>query len=105
MRKTYIVILLRTIFIFTIIFNHYLYFSLKVNYNITSTLLVINIVLFGISNGFATSICMGIAPTLLKDEIKGKAGASVSFSLSVGSAIGSCLAFGVEKIMKNIGEL
>ena len=105
MRKTYIVILLRTIFIFTIIFNHYLYFSLKVNYNVTSTLLVINIVLFGISNGFATSICMGIAPTLLKDEIKGKAGASVSFSLSVGSAIGSCLAFGVEKIMKNIGEL
>jgi hypothetical protein len=105
MRKTYVVILLRTIFIFTIIFNHYLYFSLKVNYNITSTLLVINIVLFGISNGFATSICMGIAPTLLKDEIKGKAGASVSFSLSIGSAIGSCLAFGVEKIMKNIGEL
>ena len=105
MRKTYIVILLRTIFIFTIIFNHYLYFSLKVNYNVTSTLLVINIVLFGISNGFATSICMGIAPTLLKDEIKGKAGASVSFSLSVGSAMGSCLAFGVEKIMKNIGEL
>ena len=36
MRKTYIVILLRTIFIFTIIFNHYLYFSLKVNYNVTS---------------------------------------------------------------------
>jgi len=105
MRKTYIVILLRTIFVFTIIFNHYLYFSLKVNYNVTSTLLVINIVLFGISNGFATSICMGIAPTLLKDEIKGKAGASVSFSLSVGSAIGSCFAFGVEKIMKNIGEL
>ena len=105
MRKTYIVILLRTIFIFTIIFNHYLYFSLKVNYNVTSTLLVINIVLFGISNGFPTSICMGIAPTLLKEEIKGKAGASVSFSLSKGSAIGSCLAFGVEKIMKNIGEL
>ena len=82
MKKTYIVILLRTIFLFTIIFNHYLYFSLEVNYNVTSTLLVINIVLFGISNGFATSICMGIAPTLLKDEIKGKAGASISFSLS-----------------------
>ena len=61
--------------------------------------------MFGISNGFATSLSMGLAPTLLNDEIKGKSGASVSFSLSVGSAIGSCMAFGVEKIMKNIGEL
>ena len=104
-KKGYVIILLRTIFLFTIIFNHYLYFSLKVNYKITSTLLVINIILFGISNGFATSLCMGLAPDLLEDELKGKAGASVSFALSVGSAVGSCLAFGVEKIMKNIGEL
>ena len=104
-KLTYIIILLRTIFLFTIIFNHYLYFSLKVNYKVTSSLLIINIILFGISNGFATSLCMGIAPTLLVEEIKGKAGASVSFSLSVGSAVGSCVAFGVEKIMKNIGEL
>ena len=104
-KKAYIIILLRTIFLFTIIFNHYLYFSLKVNYKITSTFLIINIVLFGISNGFATSLCMGLAPTLLVDELKGKAGASVSFALSVGSAVGSCLAYGVEKIMKNIGEL
>ena len=104
-KLTYIIILLRTIFLFTIIFNHYLYFSLKVNYKITSSLLIINIILFGISNGFATSLCMGIAPTLLKDKIKGKAGASVSFALSVGSALGSCVAFGVENIMKKIGEL
>lgn len=104
-KKSYIIILLRTIFFFTIIFNHYLYFSLHINYKITSTLLVVNIVLFGISNGFATSLSMGLAPTLLNDEIKGKAGASVSFSLTVGSAVGSCIAFGVEKIMKNIGEL
>ena len=104
-KKAYILIPLRTIFLFTIIFNHYLYFSLKVNYKITSTLLVINIVFFGITNGFATSLCMGLAPSFLNGEIKGKAGASVSFALSVGSAVGSCLAFGVEKIMKNIGEL
>ena len=104
-KKAYIIILLRTLFLFTIIFNHYLYFSLNVNYKITSTLLVINIILFGISNGFATSLCMGLAPTFLSDELKGKAGASVSFALSVGSAVGSCVAFGVEKIMKNIGEL
>ena len=104
-KMAYITILSRTIFFFTIIFNHYLYFSLKVNYKITSTLLAINIILFGISNGFATSLCMGLAPTLLKDELKGKAGASVSFALSVGSVVGSCFAFGVEKIMKNIGEL
>ena len=104
-KLTYIIILLRTIFLFTIIFNHYLYFSLKVNYKVTSSLLIIHIILFAISNGFATSLCMGIAPTLLVEEIKGKAGASVSFSLSVGSAVGSCVAFGVEKIMKNIGEL
>ena len=104
-KKAYIIILLRTLFLFTIIFNHYLYFSLNVNYKITSTLLIINIVLFGISNGFATSLCMGLAPTLLAEEIRGKAGASVSFALSVGSAVGSCVAFGVEKIMKNIGEL
>ena len=104
-KKAYIIILLRTLFLFTIIFNHYLYFSLNVNYKITSTLLVVNIILFGISNGFATSLCMGLAPTFLSDELKGKAGASVSFALSVGSAVGSCVAFGVEKIMKNIGEL
>ena len=104
-RKNYVIVLIRTIFLFTIIFNHYLYFSLNVNYKITSTLLVINIILLGISNGFATSLGMGYAPTLLSDELKGKAGASVSFALSVGSAVGSCVAFGVESIMKNIGEL
>ena len=78
---------------------------MNVNYKITSSLLIINIALFGISNGFATSLCMGLAPDFLVDELKGKAGASVSFALSVGSAVGSCVAFGVEKIMKNIGEL
>jgi len=104
-KLTYIIVLIRTIFFFTIIFNHYLYFSLNVNYKITSSLLIINIALFGISNGFATSLCMGLAPDFLVDELKGKAGASVSFALSVGSAVGSCVAFGVEKIMKNIGEL
>ena len=104
-KLTYIIVLIRTIFFFTIIFNHYLYFSLNVNYKITSSLLIINIVLFGISNGFATSLCMGLAPDFLVDELKGKAGASVSFALSAGSAVGSCVAFGVEKIMKDIGEL
>ena len=104
-KKAYIIIFLRTLFLFTIIFNHYLYFSLNINYKITSTLLAINIVLFGVSNGFATSLCMGLAPTLLNDELKGKAGASVSFAMSLGSVVGSCIAFGIEKIMKNIGEL
>ena len=104
-KLTYIIVLIRTIFFFTIIFNHYLYFSLNVNYKITSSLLIINIVLFGISNGFATSLCMGLAPDYLVDELKGKAGASVSFALCAGSAVGSCVAFGVEKIMKDIGEL
>jgi len=46
----------------------------------------------------------GYSPTLLKEEIKGKSWASVSFSLSVGSAIGCCFDFAVDKIMKNIGE-
>ena len=104
-KLTYIIVLIRTIFFFTIIFNHYLYFSLNVDYKVTSSLLIINIILLGTSNGFATSLCMGLAPEFLVDELKGKAGASVSFALSVGSAVGSCVAFGVEKIMKNIGEL
>lgn len=93
-----IVILSRTILIFTIILN---YFFQQRDFSIgfTGTFFLINIIVLAISNGVGTSLCFGIAPTLVADEYKGQAGASVSFFATLGTFTGTILAFLTSYIM------
>ena len=103
-KLTYTIILGRGILLFTLIFNYALDKRYHISLNITSTLLVINVVALALTNGMGTSLCFGLAPSLVKDELKGQAGSSMSFFLISGIFIGSCLAFLSKKIMDIIGQ-
>lgn len=85
----YIIVLSRIILIFILPLDYY--FQCKnYNINLTSSILVICIILIGTSNGFGSSLLFGIAPTLVPEHIKGKAGSSISFYLMIGIFLGTC---------------
>jgi len=54
---------------------------------------IINDILLAITNGIGTTLIFAFAPSLVNDEYKGQAGASVSFFIIVGICIGSILQF------------
>ena len=101
----YIIILGRSILIFLLIFNHYCNLVLEVDTNITSIFLIINLVLLSGSNGFDSSLCFGLAPTLVSREYKGKAGNAVSLFQVIGGVCGSSLAFLTQKIINIISYI
>ena len=91
-KLTFIVILSRTIIIATCLFNYYLQKNnFKINW--TSIFVLFNIITLAISNGVGTSLCFRIAPTLVEEEYKGQAGASISFFATFGTFVGTILAF------------
>lgn len=83
--------LIRAVFLVTFILGNY--FQDRYDQIFTSVFIIINITLFALTNGIGTTLCFGIAPTLVNDELKGQAGASVSFFTIVGIFLGACLAF------------
>ena len=101
----YIIILGRSILVFLLIFNHYCNLVLEVHTNITSIFLIINLVLLSGSNGFDSSLCFGLAPTLVSREYKGKAGNAVSLFQVIGGVCGSSLAFLTQKIINVINYI
>ena len=101
----YIIILGRSILVFLLIFNHYCNLVLEVDTNITSIFLIINLVLLSGSNGFDSSLCFGLAPTLVSREYKGKAGNAVSLFQVIGGVCGSSLAFLTQKIINVINYI
>ena len=100
----YKIILGRTILVFLLILNHYCNIILGVNTNITSLCLIINLVLLSGSNGFDSSLCFGLAPTLVTGEYKGKAGNAVSLFQVIGGVCGSSFAFITQKIIRIISS-
>ena len=100
---SYIVILSRSILLFTLFFNFYCDRKLDMNPIQSSIFLIINVSLLALTNGMGTSLCFGIAPTLVPPEIRGRAGSSVGFFNIFGIFIGTCLAFLSKLIMDAIG--
>ena len=94
-----IIILGRSILLFTLVFNWYCQDKLNVPLPATSILLILNVALLAITNGIGTTLCFGIAPETVEDEYKGLAGTSLSFFLIVGIFLGSCVNFGVNAII------
>ena len=94
-----IVILSRSILLFTLIFNYYCQKQLEWNIIQTSILLIINVGLLAASNGMGTTLCFGLAPNQVEDQYKGQAGTSVSFFLILGIALGSLVGFLTDIIM------
>ena len=91
--KTYIIAIGRTILIFLLIFNYYCEVDLKTNINVTSTLLIIYVLALGLTHGMGNSLCFGIAPTLVEDDLKMQAGSSMSFFTVLGLFLGSSFNF------------
>ena len=94
-----IIILARTVLLFTIIFNYYCQDKLEWNIVITSILLIINVAILAATNGIATTLCFGLAPNEVENEYKGQAGSSVSLFLIIGIVGGSSLAFVADMII------
>jgi MFS family permease len=100
---SYIVICGRSILLFTLIFNHYL--DMKSDtHTYYSISLMVNVAILALTNGIGTSLCFGLAPTLVPDELKGRAGGSIGFFNILGIFIGTCVAFLTKHFMKLIGE-
>ena len=100
--KTYIIAIGRTILVFLLIFNYYCQIDLKTNLNVTSTLLIIYVIALGLTHGMGNSLCFGIAPTLVEDDLKMQAGSSMSFFTVFGLFLGSCLGFLTKFILEEI---
>ena len=103
-RKTYIIALGRTVLVFLLIFNYYCEIVLKTNINITSVLLIIWVIALGLTHGMGNSLCFGLAPTMVEDDLKLQAGSSMSFFTVFGLFLGSCLAFLTKFILEKIDE-
>ena len=95
-----IVILGRSILLFTIIFNYFCQDKLEWPPTVTSILLIVNMALLAATNGIGTTLCFGIAPNEVENEYKGQAGNSLSFFLIVGIFLGACVAFGSDTIIE-----
>ena len=101
---SYIVICGRSILLFTLIFNHYL--DMKADtHTIYSICLMLNVSILALTNGIGTSLTFGLAPTLVPDELKGRAGGSIGFFNILGIFLGTCLAFLSKYIMGRIGSI
>ena len=100
----YIIVCGRTILLFTIIFNFYLDRNAIIGPKLSSIFIILNISILAFTNGMATSLCFGLAPTLVPEKIKGRAGGSISFFNILGIFIGTCFGFLTNYIMEQIGE-
>ena len=100
----YRIILGRSFLLILLIFNHYCNIIIKVSTYATSIFLIINLVFLSGTNGFDSSLCFGLAPTLVKGEYKGKAGSAVSLFQVIGGVCGSSFAFFTQKIIRIISR-
>ena len=99
----YIVIVGRSILVPSLILNFYFDMKLGMNENLSSILLIVNVVLLSVTNGIATTICLGLAPTMVPGSMKGRAGSSISFFNILGIFLGTVVAFGTKFIINEIG--
>lgn len=98
----YIIVLSRIILLVTIPIA----FNLRVknvgDNGFSNYAILINSALLAITNGIGTTLCFAFAPSLVNDEYKGQAGASVSFFTIVGICLGSVLQFATGQIFKKL---
>ena len=99
----YIIICGRSILVLTFILNFYFDMKLGMNPNLSSVLLIINVIILATTNGMGTTLCMGLAPTMVKKSMKGRAGSSVSFFNILGIFLGALVAFMTKYIINQIG--
>ena len=99
----YTIICGRSILVLTLILNFYCDMKLGMDPTVSSILLIIYVSILAITNGMGTTICLGLAPTMVPNSMKGRAGSSVSFFNILGIFLGTCVAFMTKYIINQIG--
>ena len=100
----YIIICGRSILVLALILNFYFDMKLGMDPTLSSILLIVYVTILAITNGMGTTICLGLAPSMVPDAMKGRAGSSVSFFNILGIFTGTVVAFMSKYIINQIGE-
>ena len=100
----YIIICGRSILVLLLILNFYFDMKLGMDPTLSSILLIVYVTILAITNGMGTTICLGLAPSMVPDSMKGRAGSSVSFFNILGIFTGTIVAFMSKYIINQIGE-
>jgi equilibrative nucleoside transporter 1/2/3 len=100
----YIIICGRSILVLALILNFYFDMKLGMDPTLSSILLIVYVTILAITNGMGTTICLGLAPSMVPDAMKGRAGSSVSFFNILGIFLGTIVAFMTKYIINQIGE-
>ncbi len=100
----YIIICGRSILVLALILNFYFDMKLGMDPTLSSILLIVYVTILAITNGMGTTICLGLAPSMVPDTMKGRAGSSVSFFNILGIFLGTIVAFMTKYIINQIGE-
>ena len=100
----YIIICGRSILVLALILNFYFDMKLGMDPTFSSILLIVYVTILAITNGMGTTICLGLAPSMVPDAMKGRAGSSVSFFNILGIFLGTIVAFMTKYIINQIGE-
>ena len=103
-KLAYIIICGRSILVVVLILNFYFDMRLGMDPNLSSIFLIIYVATLAITNGMGTTLCLGLAPSMVPDSMKGRAGSSVGFFNILGIFLGTCLAYLTKYIMTQIGE-
>ena len=62
--------------------------------------IIINLILFSITNGYVSTLCAVKAPMTVEGEAKGQVGGFIGITISTGIVIGSLLAFGMVYVIE-----
>jgi equilibrative nucleoside transporter 1/2/3 len=100
----YIIICGRSILVLALILNFYFDMKLGMDPTLSSILLIVYVTILAITNGMGTTICLGLAPSMVPDAMKGRDGSSVSFFNILGIFLGTIVAFMTKYIINQIGE-
>ena len=100
----YIIICGRSILVLALILNFYFDMKLGMDPTLSSILLIVYVTILAITNGMGTTICLGLAPSMVPGAMKGRAGSSVSFFNILGIFLGTIVAFMTKYIINQIGE-
>ena len=100
----YIIICGRSILVLALILNFYFDMKLGMDPTLSSILIIVYVTILAITNGMGTTICLGLAPSMVPDAMKGRAGSSVSFFNILGIFLGTIVAFMTKYIINQIGE-
>jgi len=98
----YIIVLGRSILLFTIIFNYYCQERLVEDNTFTSILIMVNVAVLGVTNGIGAALTFGLASRTVEDEIKETTGNFIGFFSILGIFFGSCFAFVTGAIIDQI---